>query len=192
MGASCPKPLLRIAGRSLAQRVLDRFQGHVDEILISTDRPDAYAHLGLPTVQDRFRGHLGPLAGLDAAARTLSVRYGTAFRIVSLPGDTPFLSPLLVPRLKETGASGAAAVADFEGHIQPACALWPAEALLDLETVLGAASRSPSLLSMLGRRPFVSVSFPGDSRAPDGDPFFNVNTPADLERARRHAEEVED
>jgi molybdopterin-guanine dinucleotide biosynthesis protein A len=57
--------------------------------------------------------------------------------------------------------------------------LWPAGLRDDLADWLG-SGRSKAVRDFLATRAYVVTDF----GSPAADPFFNINTPADLERAR--------
>lgn len=120
----------------------------------------------------------GPLAGILAAAEWAAAL--GAPEVLTVPGDAPFLPPDLLLRLR---AAGAPAVAASEGRLHPVAGLWPAAAASPLRRALGEGTRRvEDVARLLGA---TAVEFP---RPPGGpDPFLNVNTPEDLEEARRWA-----
>jgi molybdopterin-guanine dinucleotide biosynthesis protein A len=171
------KPLLPLAGRPLIAHVIDRL-GEVHAISANGD-PARYASFGLPVLPDRLPpgtpDRPGPLAGVLAGMDWAAGR-GIA-RIVTVPGDTPFLPRDLVARLLAAG--GTVAMATHEGRDHPVAAAWDVALRDELRAALAAGLRRPVLWADgLGAR---RVAFAGD------DPFFNVNTPADLEEAGRRA-----
>ena len=83
------KALKPFLGRPLIQRVVDRLASIVDELLVTTNRPDDYAFLGLRLVPDLFPGR-GTLGGLYTAIACAS------FPIVAVVAcDMPFASASL-------------------------------------------------------------------------------------------------
>jgi len=84
------KPFLELDGRSLIAIVIERMARVCAEVLVVAGDPRPYAGLGVPVVEDRFRGVgvLGGLhAGLEAAAHELTLAVGC---------DMPFLNPDLL------------------------------------------------------------------------------------------------
>ncbi len=188
MGLDQPKPRLAVGGRSMARHVADRLRPHVGRLLVATDRPDLYADLDSDCLPDDVAGYAGPLAGLQAGARHVLRTAGTdGAGLVAAPADTPFLPRDLVPRLLAEAEPGTVAVAAFEGRLHPVCAYWPPSALERLDALHLDAARVPSLQSVLRDHGFVAVTFPPSDDAPGGDPFFNVNTPSELDTAHRFA-----
>ncbi|MET0257564.1 MAG: molybdenum cofactor guanylyltransferase [Methylobacterium sp.] len=188
MGSTVPKPMLDIGGRPLIERILDVVCPCVDRTVISSNAPETFDHLGLPVIADDEPDFAGPLAGLAAAARWFAGQEKRPFRLLSVAGDTPFLPGDLVARLAEGTGDDVVAVAGQAGHLHPIVALWPSEIVCHLEIDRSGPRRDRSLRAIQAKHACRTVDFPADARAPGGDPFFNVNTPADLAHARRWAE----
>ena len=84
------KAFLELDGRPLIVHVVERMARVCAEVLIVTADASPYADLGVPVVEDRFRGVgvLGGLhAGLEAATHDLALAVGC---------DMPFLNPDLL------------------------------------------------------------------------------------------------
>ena len=60
------KALRIFLGRPLIQRVVERLAPIADELLVTTNQPEAYAFLKLPLLPDLQPGR-GPLGGLHTA-----------------------------------------------------------------------------------------------------------------------------
>jgi molybdopterin-guanine dinucleotide biosynthesis protein A len=171
------KALLPLGGRTLLDHVLQRLQGQVSPIAISANDPAITA--ALPLLADAHDDRRGPLAGLLAGMDWARTREGIR-RIVSLPVDCPFLPGDLVAGLRataeETGAS--VVVAASAGVEHPTAALWD----LDLADALRAVVEAGADLSV--RRFYQRYRVAIRAFESGGiDPFFNINTPADLARA---------
>lgn len=118
-GESRDKALATLAGKSLFDHVLGRLAPQVDRVIVS-GKSDYGS--GLAVVADIPGGAEGPVAGIRAAYEWLAGDGETAAAIVTAPVDCPFLSGDLVARLS---ASGAAAIAEGDDHLQPAFGYWP-------------------------------------------------------------------
>jgi molybdopterin-guanine dinucleotide biosynthesis protein A len=84
------KAFLELGGRPLIAHVVERLASVCTEVLIVAGDTSLYADLGVPVVEDRFRGVgvLGGLhAGLEAAKHDLALAVGC---------DMPFLNPDLL------------------------------------------------------------------------------------------------
>ena len=161
------KVLCTLAGRSLLGRILDTLAPSHRDIAISANGDPARFTASLPVLPDPIPGQ-GPLGGLLAGlewATTLG-----ADMLLSIPGDTP----LVPPGLAATLAPGPA-VAEAGGRRHHLVALWPTACAPALRTWLS----QPGPRSV---RAFADVV--GMRAVPfAGDPFANVNTPADLAAA---------
>lgn len=182
--AGIDKPLADLAGESLVARVAARLAPQVETLVLNANGdPARFAFLGLPVVADRGGAGGGPLSGL---ATMLAHRRaeGGADRLATSPADTPFLPLDLVDRLGralEGAPKGAVAVARSGGRLHPVAALWPVALAPDLDRFL-ASAENRSFMAFLAGRIVVTADFEIPADGPD--PFLNVNTPQDLERAR--------
>lgn len=175
------KGLLALAGRPLMAHVIDRLAPQVAALAINANGdPARFAGFGLPVLADGVPDRPGPLAGVLAAMDWAAARGARA--VVTVPADTPFLPADLVARLgiamgPERPAVAASAEAEGGVRVHPTCGLWPVALRERLRGDLAAGTR----------RVMVWAAAQGAAQAllPRGavDPFFNVNTPADLAAA---------
>jgi len=123
----------------------------------------------------------GPMAGLAAAVAAVRDR---AELLACVAVDTPFLPPDFVGRLLAELGGAPVAVAGYGGQPYPTNSLWRLARFRDLpERVL--ADKAPhSLKALAAEAGGVVVEWPED---PAGDPFANINTPADLAAAEARA-----
>jgi len=185
------KCLLMAGGRSLLAHAIDRLRPQVDGLILNANGdPARFAGFGLPVVADSVAGFAGPLAGVLAGMEAAAAR--GASHIVTVAGDTPFFPGDLAARLRDAaqaeGKPLACAAAPEGGRLwdHPTFGLWPVALAADLRAALEGGVRKVVLWT--GRHGCARAVF--DPGAPDGsgiDPFFNVNTPADLTEADRIA-----
>jgi molybdopterin-guanine dinucleotide biosynthesis protein A len=154
------KALMRLGGRSLLARAVERLSPQVAALALNANGdPARFSGAGLPVVPDTVPGQPGPLAGILAGMDWVAGRGGDA--IVTVAVDTPFFPCDLVPRLHLATETAHAPIALATSHGRPhpqgtrRVRLW-AEAH-------GA----------------VMAEFPAGRI----DPFFNINTPEDLAQA---------
>ncbi len=83
------KALLPFLGQPLILRVLQRVRPMADEILVTTNRPEAYEFLDLPLVPDLIPGR-GALGGVYTAMKAASQPF-----VAIVACDMPFASPAL-------------------------------------------------------------------------------------------------
>lgn len=178
------KGLLRLDEKTLLGHVIDRLEPQVAGLALNANgdpaRFDAY---GLPVLPDSVDGFAGPLAGVLAGLDWAFGMGGDA--IVTAAADTPFFPCDLVPRLQEAGeamrhAIVLAATPDAtRGQVRhPTFGLWPVALRDDLRNALNSGLRKVVVWTdgHDGREAVFPVA--------GFDPFFNVNTPDDLEKAR--------
>ncbi len=169
------KALLELGGVPMVARVIARLGPQVEALAISANgAPGRFAGLGLPVLPDTIPGHPGPLAGLLAGM--LWAEAEGASHIVTAATDTPFLPADLVERLGN--ASGApVALAETAGGLHPTFGLWPVSLAGALAEALDAGARRVGAWAL--DQGAARVRFPDHPT----DPFFNINTPADIAAA---------
>jgi len=176
------KALLPLAGRPLVAHVVERLRPQVDLLALNANGDSGrFACLGLPVIADGFPDFPGPLAGLLAGLEWAAEMGADA--VVTAAVDTPFLPRDLVARLDAAaaGAGAVAAVAATRGPegltLHPTFGLWPVERRAALAEALATGSRRVRDWSAAcGAATAVFDA--------EGEPFFNINTPDDLVRAR--------
>jgi molybdopterin-guanine dinucleotide biosynthesis protein A len=177
-GDKCLAPL---AGRRLIDHVTARLAPQVAALALNANGdPARFAALGLPVIADPVPDRPGPLAGL-LAGLDWAAGLGVA-ALVSVPGDTPFLPRDLVARLQAAAGPAGVAIAaspDAAGRLRahPVCGLWPVALRGTLRAALAAGARRVLPWAEAQGARFAAF----DAGPPD--PFFNVNTPADLAAA---------
>ncbi|WP_425043220.1 molybdenum cofactor guanylyltransferase MobA [Primorskyibacter sp. S87] len=179
------KGLLRLGGTTLLTRVIERLEPQVAGLALNANGdPSRFAGYGLPVLADSIGGYAGPLAGV-LAGLDWAAEQG-ADTIVTAAADTPFFPPDLVPQLL-LAAEGMQAPLTLAAtpdpkrnrNRHPTFGLWPVALRHDLRNALQDGLRKVVLWTDAhdGREALFPVG--------DFDPFFNVNTPEDLQLARQ-------
>lgn len=175
------KALLPFAGTTLLDHVLGRVAGQGAPLLLSANGdPARFARFGLPVLPDPVGNWPGPLAGILAGLEWLATHAPATAWLVSVPADTPFLPPDLVPRLQAARVAAAAVLACAEsgGRLHPVVGLWPVRLASELrQALLGEGLRRVEAWAT--RYPLARATF----AAQPYDPFLNLNTPAELRAA---------
>jgi molybdenum cofactor guanylyltransferase len=179
------KSFLVLAGRPLIVHVVGRIDGQVSRLVVNTNSTDVrYRELGAALCPDApiSKPATGPLVGLASVFAEIAAGGGASSYVLSVSVDTPFLPFDLTARLsdalRETGTRVAFAASGGRDH--PTVALWDRGAGNDLR---GLFDEQPeiSLRRVMTRLGAVRVAYPDVPI----DPFFNVNTVADLQEAER-------
>jgi molybdopterin-guanine dinucleotide biosynthesis protein A len=180
------KAFMDLGGKPVLAHVIERMHPQAGNLIINANGdPERFAGFGLPVVADTTANFPGPLAGLLAGLRWTAANRPEARYVASVPNDTPFLPSDLVERLFEavSGKPQLPAVASSNGRLHPVIGLWPLSLAGDLDAALAADQRKAHAFAE--RHGAVPVTFPLiETRGGTIDPFFNANTPEDLEAAR--------
>lgn len=172
------KTLLDLGRTTMLGSVIERLSPQVEKLAINANGdPQRFAHYKLTIFPDTFGAFDGPLAGV-LAAMEWAENQGVE-TVVTVAGDTPFPPFDLVDRLKAATPELTITVAASNGRTHPTFALWPTAIRADLAAFL-AGQKSRRVNDFIALHAGRSVDFP----VTDFDPFFNVNTPEDLEIAR--------
>ena len=167
------KPLLLLGGRPMLAHVVDRFVPQVAQLALNVNGDGApFAPFGLPILPDSIDGCVGPLAGILAALDWAAAQ--GADQVVSVPADTPFLPPDLVPQLLLAAADAPIAIAETATGRHPTCAIWPVVLRDRLRTDIMAGQRRLGGWAL--DQGAATLRFPDTTP----DAFFNINTPQDL------------
>jgi len=182
MGAN--KAFALLAGESLIARIASKIgQRQLKPIALNADAdwPDA---IGMRLIPDRIPGKIGPLAGVLTALQDALLRYPEISHIATIPIDSPFFPSDLVQRLADVlHGPDEIAIAASLGQDHPVFGLWPVSAAADLEQWI-ASDEKRRVRDFLARHKVWRVKFPAIETAIGPlDPFFNINTPADLAEA---------
>lgn len=177
------KCLLKIAGRSILDHILERLRPQANRIILNANGdPDRFAAFGLPVIPDTVTGFAGPLAGVLAGMEWTRKNAPTITDIVTIPCDGPFIPRDFIARMRAGRDQAAAdiACAASLGRACPVAGLWPVRLANDLRFAL-TAEHIHKVDVWTARYSLVQIPFEADPV----DPFFNANEPEDLVTAAR-------
>ena len=168
----CDKAWIVRGGVPQVQRLAQRFERDVSQVLVSANRDLArFESLGYVAVPDRMPD-LGPIGGLDALAAACTTPW-----VLTVPVDLVFVNDCLVATLEsatfESAGGQGASIEDDDG-VQPLVALWNVEALR-----AALASRDADDLAIQSLQQKMSMP----RIRLEGVRFGNLNTPDDLAAA---------
>jgi molybdenum cofactor guanylyltransferase len=169
---------LSFDGRTLLETALEAARAVADKVFILGD-PELYGAYAA-TIADVFPG-CGPLGGIHAALQQTTTEFNLMIAV-----DTPFLSGSLLRYLVERALEARAIVAapKINAYPQPLCAVYSRAFLPIAERALKTGAYKivplfPETGTLLIREAELKeVAFTAEM-------FENLNTPEDLERARR-------
>ena len=176
------KALFPLNNEALLTHVIRQLQPQLGTLLLSTEGPDSELEsFGLPLVPDLLPRYRGPLTGLCSALHYLAEK-GESGGLVLCPCDAPFIPPDLVKRLVSAaqGSPKPVAVVSYEGFLQPTFSLWQSHHLPVIHDAV-VKRGDGGLKYMLRSLPHVIVEWV----SAEPPPFYNVNTPEELQAAEQ-------
>ncbi|MEM7463344.1 MAG: molybdenum cofactor guanylyltransferase MobA [Pseudomonadota bacterium] len=187
------KAFLALAERPMIQVALDRLRRQTDTVIINANGdPERMAFLGVPIQKDIFGGFAGPLAGVHAGMQWVRHNQPKASHICTIAADTPFFPADLAARLEDScKTAGTIVLAASNGFRHPVFGLWPVSLIEDLAAFLQ-SGQTGKVMAFVKQHDWTEAEF--DNLNADGnsiDPFFNINTPDELELARQLQEQID-
>ena len=174
------KSLMPLAGLPLIGHALNRLSSQVDRIIINTNGNHSdFNSFGLPIVSDSIEGFLGPLSGI-LAGMDYAAEYGYS-HLLTVAADTPFFPDDLCQRLLidccKINIAKTQSIVD-QHNLHPTFGLWDVGLRENLRTALIGDMRK--VMGFVKKHEWRSITW----IKKDYDPFFNVNTPEDMENAK--------
>jgi len=179
------KALIRIGSETILGRTLARLAPQVSGIVLNANGvPARFAPFGLPVVADSVPDFAGPLAGILAGLDWIAANRPETEWMVSVPGDCPFLPRDLVARLHAARiAEGKPLACAHSGDWRhPVVGLWQVSLRENLRHAI--TMEDLRKIEVWTARHGIALA---DWPTEPVDPFFNVNTPGDVERATQLA-----
>jgi len=175
------KALQFLEGKSLIQRVVERLEVLSTEIIIVTAGGESMpcsSTVTVKTVSDVYAGR-GPLVGLYSGLTA-----STCHHSVVVGCDMPFLSIGLLEYMSHSSSAFDVVVPRIEDRVEPLCAVYSTSCLPAIRDLL---ERDELRINRLFN--MVKVKYVGEAEINRFDPehlsFFNINSRADLVRARQ-------
>ena len=173
------KAFLNLDGRSFLDRIIASLEACFQEILIVTREPDLYVDWPARVVTDILDAR-SPLTGIHAGL----ARMNSDFAFVT-SCDTPLLTKEVIEVIVREIAPDTDVITPVEGtYYQPMCAVYSRRCAPVIEKLLGRHElKVDRLYAQVHLKTIPYERF----RAVDPSlrSFFNVNTPEDLQTARR-------
>lgn len=174
------KSFVRVLGRPLIEDIVAQVNGLGAETLIVTNRPDDYRYLGRPLFTDVLP-EKGALGGIYTA-----VHSSTQPHTLCVACDMPFVVRPLLDFLISLIPEGDVVMPRLAGEAEPFRGVYARTCLGPIRAALDAGK-----MRVISFFPEVRVRFVDEPELDRFDPqhlsFFNVNTPEDLEQARKMA-----
>ena len=182
------KANLVVGGRRLLDRVSIALSG-VDITLVAVGGfgpQDIALGAGQIAVPDLATDYAGPLAGLAAAAAWCMALQHPPDLLVSAAVDTPFLPHNFASAMAAAIEPGhGAVVANYGAQDYPTNAIWRLARIADLPMRVATGTAPRSLRRLATEVGSATLNWPDSD---GGNPFANVNTPAELRDLESRAE----
>jgi len=178
------KALVQFAGKTMLQRTGELLASVCDEVTIVAP-VGKYAGAAWPVLPDRWLGE-GPLGGILTALSTMqSSESGAAWALI-VSCDMPFLTREFLAFLwdRARASNAQVVVPQSVNGLEPLCACWSASAITSIQSAFDSGVRK--VTEAMKRLPMEVLDesawkrFDSDKRL-----FWNMNTQADFEEARR-------
>jgi molybdopterin-guanine dinucleotide biosynthesis protein A len=171
------KAFLKIGGRVLIEGIVEKMARIGDEVIIVTNSPQEYGYLEARLVGDAYPGK-GALGGICSGLKAAHNHYSLVVAC-----DMPFLDLNLLRYMILLSPGQDVVIPRVGGLTEPLHAIYSKQCLQPIERVLASGG-----LKIIDFFPEVRVRYVEEQEIKLFDPqclsFFNINTPADLERAR--------
>ncbi len=183
------KSLLKLGRERILQRVIARARPQVDELILNANGdPGRFSGFDLPVIPDCIGEFAGPLAGILTGMNWARKNAPRAEWIVSFATDAPFFPTDMVAQFMATvfekKADIVCAVSNKRAH--PVFALWPLRLKDELKAaMIDEEIRKIDLWTARYRTAHVNFDYENEGV----DPFFNVNSPENLDEAKRLLEQ---
>jgi molybdopterin-guanine dinucleotide biosynthesis protein A len=175
------KARIELAGKPLIEHAISSLAPQVGSIFVNGE-PSRFLDLGVHVIADSVPDFAGPLAGVLAGLEWAEQQDFET--LLTIPVDVPFLPADLVERLGEARRGNDVACASSAGRLHHVVALWPIAMAPSLRHAL-VRENLRKVEAWLARQRVGIAEWP----ASPYDPFFNINTPQDLEEAEDIARE---
>ena len=169
------KAFLRVQGRSIIESTIELLTGVFDTVIISTNDPEIYFHLGVPLVGDLVKER-GPMTGILSVLSLPEVS-----EVFVTACDMPFINGILTRYMVERWEDGRdALIPVHNGRPQPLFGIYSKKIASGMEESIKRGVRG--LTEFLRGR---DVLYIGEeevrSMDPEGRAFVNINTMDDIE-----------
>ena len=181
------KGLLMLGKTTIIERVIDKILPQVGSLAININGDSSrFPDYKLPIIPDSIKGYLGPLSGI-LAGMEWAFKNGNRY-IATVAADTPFLPDDFIKRLHamvksknlNIGIAASRILSGDDVFIHPTFGIWEVALKDDLRDALANDTRK----IMFWAKKFKLDYYYFDTIDKLSDPFFNINTPDDLEEAK--------
>jgi molybdopterin-guanine dinucleotide biosynthesis protein A len=172
------KAFLKIGGKTLIEQILEKLLRIGDDVIVVTNSPERYNHLGVRLVSDISPGK-GALGGIYSGLKASKNEY--SFVVAC---DMPFLNVNLIRYMTLLASGHDVVIPRVNGLLEPLHAIYSKRCIPSIERLL-----EKDDLKIVRFFSDVRVRYVEEEEINVLDPkhlsFFNINTLEDLEKARK-------
>ncbi|RLB41767.1 MAG: molybdenum cofactor guanylyltransferase [Deltaproteobacteria bacterium] len=169
------KALENIGGKALIEHVVDTVRPLFQDIIVITNTPSEYSHLGLEMHQDIIKG-LGPIGGIYTALKVIKEDYGFVVAC-----DMPFLNKALITYMVSLKKGFDVVVPRMGWKIEALHAIYNRGCIEQIEKNI-----QGKIYQVMRVFDSVNVRYVDEEEIKKFDPdlksFLNINRPHDLRR----------
>ena len=174
------KTFTRISHTTILDEIIKTLKIFSNDIIINANNLEEFKNLNYPIVPDKFRGFVGPLAGIHASILWLKKNYSSKEWLFTVPSDTPFLPNNLVDEFLLSYSLGTnILIARSNQRHHPVIAMWHISLLKSLKEEL--KSNNKKIMLWVKKHKYKFVDFEKNQE----NNFFNINTQEDLNKAKK-------
>ena len=177
------KIFLNLNNKTLIEHTINKVKKHFKKMIIITDKKNEFfVKNNLITVKDCIEGQLGPLVGILTAMKWAKENSPKCSWIASFPCDTPFFPVSIISKFIEESKKKESLIlcASSHGRQHNIFGLWSIELHDKLYDDL-VNNKVRKVQDWTKKNNIKNLEF----EFKDYDPFFNINTPEDLELAKK-------
>ena len=170
--------------KTILDRIITRGEKQVSNLAINSNIQNfKFKKYVLPIFRDSIKGYLGPLAGIHACLNWNKKNFANRKWIITFAGDTPFFPENLVKKLYHEASqdkNNKIILAKSNERIHPVFGIWHSS----LENDLALSIKKEKIRKIdqwIKRHKYKIINFSNKKF----DPFFNINTPSDLIKAKK-------
>ena len=174
------KTFTKINGSTILNQIIKTLNNFSDEIIINANNLDEFKNFDQTIVEDKFKGYLGPLAGIHASILWIINNHSEKEWLFTVPSDTPFLPNNLLDKFLSNYSAGTEIlIARSNNRHHPVIAMWHISLLKSLEKEL--KLKNSKIMLWVKKHKYKFVEFSSDQEKN----FFNINTQEDLSDAKK-------
>ena len=131
------KAFAKINGITMLEKTINKLKKYSNEIIINANDLENFKKINYPIIEDRFKGFLGPLAGIHTSMLWAKENYTNKEWVFTVPSDTPFLPDNLLNKFLESyGENIKILIARSNSRHHPVIAMWHISLITSLENEL--------------------------------------------------------